>query len=117
MLACVVLADKWRRIGIVPAAGLVVVGYAVALAAPFVYGFNMATVVPICAVILALASADTRGYALGCGDERPNGWVRSRSVLHLEKCASRVIGWTRAACCSGHDNVQSAANPPEPWSA
>jgi peptidoglycan/LPS O-acetylase OafA/YrhL len=65
LLARIVLAGKGRWIGIASAASLVVVGYTIALAAPFVYGFNVATIVPICAVILALASADTQGVRTG----------------------------------------------------
>ncbi|MFC6087135.1 acyltransferase family protein [Sphaerisporangium aureirubrum] len=61
ILARAVMAGKWMRIGTLPAAALAVAGYVLALNVPFVFGFTVATIVPICAVLLAFASADVRG--------------------------------------------------------
>ena len=65
LLARIVVAGRAPRLGLLPAAVLVVVGYAVALFTPFVYGFEAATVVPIGLVIVAFAAADIRGARTG----------------------------------------------------
>lgn len=65
LLARVVMAGRWPRIGLAPAVGLVVAGYAVALAVPFVWGFSVATIVPVCVIIGEFASRDLRGARTG----------------------------------------------------
>jgi peptidoglycan/LPS O-acetylase OafA/YrhL len=74
VLARMVIAGKAPRIRPLAAACLVVIGYAGALLAPFVYGFEAITVVPIGLIIVAFASADTRG-------ERT--WLRGRTAVWL----------------------------------
>ncbi|WP_406180891.1 acyltransferase family protein [Streptomyces sp. NBC_01006] len=61
ILARLVLAGAFPRIRILPAAVLCVVGYAVALAVPFLYGLNVATIVPVALLICAVARADVEG--------------------------------------------------------
>ena len=70
LLARAVATRAWPRIGIGPALALAVGGYAAALALPFVYGFNVATIVPVCALILAFAAADTAGERTGLAGRR-----------------------------------------------
>lgn len=61
ILARLVRADAFPKIRIFPAALLCVVGYAVALAVPFLFGLNLATVIPISVLICAAARADIDG--------------------------------------------------------
>lgn len=61
LLARIVMAGMWPRIGRATACALMVVGYVVALNVPFFYGFTVATIVSVCAVIGAYAVADASG--------------------------------------------------------
>ncbi|MEY9947537.1 acyltransferase family protein [Kitasatospora sp. GAS1066B] len=61
ILARLVLAGRFPRVRILPAALLCVVGYAVAMVVPFLYGLNLATIVPIALLICAVARADVDG--------------------------------------------------------
>ncbi|WP_158852738.1 acyltransferase family protein [Saccharothrix deserti] len=74
ILARAVLAGRVPRIGLLPAALSVPVGYAVALMVPFVFGFVVATIIPVSLVILAWATADAEG--------RPSG-LRGRWAVWL----------------------------------
>jgi peptidoglycan/LPS O-acetylase OafA/YrhL len=74
LLAQIVLAGKWRRIGILPAIGLMAAGYAAALAVPFDYGFVVATIVPIGVLIAEIAVADV---------ERRRTGLRNRVMVWL----------------------------------
>jgi peptidoglycan/LPS O-acetylase OafA/YrhL len=74
VLARIVLAGKFPKIPLWSAAGLVVLGYAIALATPFVYGFEAATVIPIGLLIAAFASADVRGQRTGL-QGKPAVWL------------------------------------------
>lgn len=65
LLARIVIAGKAPRLDPLPAAGLIVIGYAAALVTPFVYGFEAITMVPIGVVIVAFAAADIRGARTG----------------------------------------------------
>ncbi|WP_328379072.1 acyltransferase [Streptomyces sp. NBC_00440] len=58
ILARLVLSGAFTRIRILPAALLCVVGYAVAMVVPFLYGLNLATIVPVSLLICAVARAD-----------------------------------------------------------
>ncbi|WP_405970343.1 acyltransferase [Streptomyces sp. NBC_00988] len=58
ILARLVLAGAFPRVGIVPAAVLCVVGYAAAMVVPFLYGLNLMTVIPIALLVCAVARAD-----------------------------------------------------------
>jgi len=61
ILARIVATGRWPAIGMVHAALLTAVGYAVALYAPMVWGFNVATIIPLGALICATAAADLTG--------------------------------------------------------
>jgi peptidoglycan/LPS O-acetylase OafA/YrhL len=60
VLARIVLSGRWLPISVVQAAILCVVGYGVALVVPFLYGFVVATILPVSALICAAAVADTK---------------------------------------------------------
>jgi peptidoglycan/LPS O-acetylase OafA/YrhL len=61
VMARIVMTGKWIRIGLLPAAGLVVVGYLVALYGPHLYSFVGATIIPLALLIPAAAVADVNG--------------------------------------------------------
>ncbi|MEU4745651.1 acyltransferase, partial [Actinosynnema sp. NPDC023658] len=70
VLARLVVAGRVPRIGLLPAALSVAVGYAAALVLPFVFGFVAATIVPVSLVILAWATADLDGRPTGLRGRR-----------------------------------------------
>ncbi|MER6320163.1 acyltransferase [Streptomyces sp. NPDC001581] len=75
LLARIVLAGLWpRRVGFGVSAVLTVLGYAAALVAPFQYGFVVATIIPVAALIGATAQADVDGRAT---------FLRSRTMVWL----------------------------------
>ncbi|MEU7731184.1 acyltransferase [Streptomyces sp. NPDC040724] len=75
LLARIVLAGMWpRRVGFGVSAVLTVLGYAAALVAPFQYGFVVATIIPVAALIGATAQADVDGRAT---------FLRSRPMVWL----------------------------------
>ncbi|MER6257859.1 acyltransferase [Streptomyces sp. NPDC001584] len=75
LLARIVLAGLWpRRIGFGVSLVLTVLGYAAALVAPFQYGFVVATIIPVAALIGATAQADV--------DDRTT-FLRSRPMVWL----------------------------------
>jgi peptidoglycan/LPS O-acetylase OafA/YrhL len=61
LLALLVKAGKWPRIGLVPAAVLLLAGYTAAMYVPAYYAFIAMTIVPIGMVIASAANADLRG--------------------------------------------------------
>jgi len=61
LLARIVLAGRWPAVTIPQALFATALGYAAALYVPFLYGFNVATILPIVALIGAVATADVRG--------------------------------------------------------
>ncbi|HEU5160181.1 MAG TPA: acyltransferase [Streptosporangiaceae bacterium] len=61
LLARLVLAGKWPRIGIVPAGVLLLAGYTAALYMPVNYGLIVSTIAPIGVLIASVADADARG--------------------------------------------------------
>lgn len=61
LLARIVLAGRWPAVTVPHALLLTAAGYAAALYVPFLYGFNVATIVGMIALIGAVASADMRG--------------------------------------------------------
>lgn len=61
LLALLVRAGKWPRIGIVPSALLLLTGYTAGIFVPVFYGFVAMTIVPIGLVIASVASADVHG--------------------------------------------------------
>ncbi|MEU1409056.1 acyltransferase [Streptomyces sp. NPDC005728] len=74
ILARIVAADLWPRIGLAPCAAVFAAGYWAAYAAPSPYNFSLATIVPIGMIICAAASSDLRGE---------DSWLTSRTMLWL----------------------------------
>ncbi|MFF3672574.1 acyltransferase family protein [Streptomyces sp. NPDC002120] len=75
LLARIVLAGLWpRRVGFGVSLVLTVLGYAAALVAPFQYGFVVATIIPVAALIGATAGADVEGRTT---------FLRSRPMVWL----------------------------------
>ncbi|MFB6564909.1 acyltransferase family protein [Streptomyces sp. NPDC056400] len=75
LLARIVLSGLWpRRVGFGVSLVLTVLGYAAALVAPFQYGFVVATIIPVAALIGATAQADV--------DDRAT-FLRSRPMVWL----------------------------------
>jgi peptidoglycan/LPS O-acetylase OafA/YrhL len=65
LLARLVMAGKWPRIGALPLAGLMIVGYAAALVVPFEYGLVVASIIPVAAIIASMALSDVEGRRTG----------------------------------------------------
>jgi peptidoglycan/LPS O-acetylase OafA/YrhL len=61
LLARLVLAGRFPRVPLAGALVLAVAGYALALNVPFLYGFTVATIVPVGVLVCAVAAADIRG--------------------------------------------------------
>jgi peptidoglycan/LPS O-acetylase OafA/YrhL len=61
LLARIIQAGVWPRVRITHALLLMVLGYAAALVVPFLYGFTVATILPIVALIGAVAATDLNG--------------------------------------------------------
>ncbi|MET9817861.1 MULTISPECIES: acyltransferase [unclassified Streptomyces] len=61
LLARLVLAGRFPRVPLAGALALAVGGYALALNVPFLYGFTVATIVPVGVLVCAMATADIRG--------------------------------------------------------
>ncbi len=78
ILARIVFAGRWPRIGVLPATGFLLVGYAVSLNVPYLYRFAAATVIPVAVLICAVAAADVRGARTGFGS-RAMQWLGERS--------------------------------------
>ncbi|GAA2745580.1 acyltransferase [Kitasatospora cinereorecta] len=95
LLARIVLAGRWpRALGVLPAVLLMAAGYAAAWVVPFQYGFVVATVVPIGALIGAVAVVDVQGR---------RSWLRSRPMVWLGEvsfgfylCQGVAIFWVRS---------------------
>lgn len=74
ILARIVAAGLWPRIGLLPSAAVFAAGYAAALNVPNPYNFSLTTILPIGMIICAAASSDLR-------DE--GGWLTSRTMVWL----------------------------------
>jgi peptidoglycan/LPS O-acetylase OafA/YrhL len=61
LLALLVRAGKWPRVGLVPAALLLLAGYTAALYAPVYYALFAVTLLPVGVLIASVADADLRG--------------------------------------------------------
>ncbi|MFB7515219.1 acyltransferase family protein [Streptomyces sp. NPDC056144] len=61
LLARIVLAGKWPKIGPVPVIALTAIGYAASIYVPAPYNFVATTAIPFSVVIASLAAADVRG--------------------------------------------------------
>ncbi|MCX5399879.1 acyltransferase [Streptomyces sp. NBC_00102] len=61
LLARIVMAGLWPRIGAWPIAVLALAGYVAAVEVPSPYNFSLTTIVPVSAIICAVASHDARG--------------------------------------------------------
>ncbi|MEJ8642013.1 acyltransferase [Streptomyces sp. MS1.HAVA.3] len=60
MMARIVLTDRWINVKMIHALGLLIVGYAIALNVPWLYGLNAVCLIPIALLIPAAAVADLR---------------------------------------------------------
>ncbi|MGW0792239.1 acyltransferase family protein [Streptomyces sp. NPDC002911] len=76
MLARIVIAGLWPRIGLLPSAALFAVGYYGAIAAPAPYSFSLTTIVPTGMIICAAAARDVQGEG---------GWLAGRTMVWLGK--------------------------------
>ncbi|SEP04077.1 acyltransferase family protein [Actinacidiphila rubida] len=74
ILARIVAAGLWPRIGLIPSFALFAVGYWGAIKLPNPYDFSLVTIVPIGMIMCAAAAADMRGES---------GWLRSRTMVLL----------------------------------
>ena len=90
VLARIVAAGLWPRIGLLSSGVLFVAGFWIADVVPPPYYFSTATIVPIAMVICAAASSDLRasdagasGGAGDCAGTRGAGWLRSRTMVWL----------------------------------
>ncbi|KAA2262745.1 acyltransferase [Solihabitans fulvus] len=61
VLARLVRAGRWPRVGVAPAAALAVIGFFVTNAVPSPFDFTVSAVIPIGVLICATAAADVRG--------------------------------------------------------
>ncbi|MCX5390537.1 acyltransferase [Streptomyces sp. NPDC006482] len=61
LVARIVLAGKWPKIGAVPVIALAAIGYVAAIYVPAPYNFVATTAIPFSVVIASLATADERG--------------------------------------------------------
>ncbi|MGX7760193.1 acyltransferase family protein [Streptomyces angustmyceticus] len=68
LTARIVLTGKWIRLGVLPAASLVAVGYLVAQQVPFLYRLSAVLVVPLALLTAALAVADAEGRGTPLGN-------------------------------------------------
>ncbi|GAA0614136.1 acyltransferase [Streptomyces crystallinus] len=60
IMARIVLTDRWINVKMVHALGLLIVGYAIALNVPWLYGLNAVCLIPIALLIPAAAVADVK---------------------------------------------------------
>ncbi|MFF5138951.1 acyltransferase family protein [Streptomyces sp. NPDC013157] len=74
VMACIVLEEKWIRLGLYPALGLLFCGYLLASNVPEPWSFVAATGAPIALVVAAAATADMKGLSSP---------FRSRPVVRL----------------------------------
>jgi peptidoglycan/LPS O-acetylase OafA/YrhL len=95
ILAHIVLAGKWVRIGPLAATAIMVLGYAATLFVPIQFAIDLVTLVPIGVMVASFAVADVRGARTG---------LRSRLLVWLGKvsfgfymCQSVTIFYLRAA--------------------
>ncbi|MGW2114415.1 acyltransferase family protein [Streptomyces zhihengii] len=95
LLARIVMAGRWPRIGVVPVLGLLAAGYAAAMYAPAPYNFVSVTVVPFGVAIAAAASADVRGVKTYL-DGPVMQWLGNVS-FGFYLCQGVVIFWGRQA--------------------
>jgi peptidoglycan/LPS O-acetylase OafA/YrhL len=75
VLARIVMAGKWPRVGLLPSAVVFAVGYGLTLVLPKLYGLTLTTILGVAMIICAAASSDLDG---GGG-----GWLRSRVMVWL----------------------------------
>lgn len=74
ILARIVAAGLWPRIGLLPSLLVFAGGYWAAIAAPDPYDFSLTTIVPVAMIICSAASADLRGAG---------GWLGGPAMVWL----------------------------------
>ncbi|KJK56983.1 acyltransferase family protein [Saccharothrix sp. ST-888] len=95
LLARIVLAGRWpRALGVLPSLVLMAAGYGAAWVVPFQYGFVTAMIIPIGALIGAVAVVDVEGR---------RSWLRSKAMVFLGEisfgfylCQGIAIFWLRS---------------------
>ncbi|TDU75528.1 acyltransferase [Streptomyces sp. KS 21] len=99
ILARIVAANLWPRIGLLTSAALFAGGYWLANNVPAPYFFSACTIVPVAMIICAGASRDLRGAG---------GWLTSRTMLWLGNISFAfyivhgvVIFWGRSELLGG----------------
>jgi peptidoglycan/LPS O-acetylase OafA/YrhL len=95
VLARIVLAGRWVRFGVTPAAALTVTAYVLTIFLPAVFVFNVATVLPLGLLICAVAAADIRGVGQGLRS-RTWQWLGEVSFAFY-MCQGIVLLWGRKA--------------------
>lgn len=93
LLAQIVLKRKWVNLGILPAMGLVVVGYLLPHVLPWEFRLVATTVVPLALLIAAVAAADVEGK-----------WspFRSRTMVWLGDISFALYLWHRLTLYYGN---------------
>jgi peptidoglycan/LPS O-acetylase OafA/YrhL len=71
ILAHIVLAGKWIRIGPLLATAIMVLGFAATLFVPAQFAINLVTLVPIGVMVASFADADVRGTRTGLRSRLP----------------------------------------------
>ncbi|MCA5923093.1 acyltransferase family protein [Curtobacterium oceanosedimentum] len=93
ILARIVMEQRWPAVRMWHAVVLCVVGYAVANVVPFVWTFNVATIVPIAVLIATAAAGDAAGRPTFLRS-RPMQWLGDTS-FGFYLCQGVVIFWVR----------------------
>ncbi|MFF2243320.1 acyltransferase family protein [Arthrobacter sp. NPDC058130] len=93
ILARIVLSGRWIPLKMWHALVLCVLGYAAAMVVPFVYSFNVATIVPVAAIICTVATRDIAGRS-GFLGSRPMVWLGNVS-FGFYLCQGVVIFYGR----------------------
>lgn len=93
LLARLVLTGRWIRLGLLPAAALVVAGYVASLHVPFLYGFVSVTVIPLALLIPAAATADVAGRRT---------WLSTRTMVWLGEISFAFYLVHRLVMTYGH---------------
>ncbi|WP_199440087.1 acyltransferase family protein [Umezawaea beigongshangensis] len=106
VLARIVAVGRWPSIGVLPAALLTVVGYAVALHVPVVWGFNVVTAIPLGVLICAAATADVEGARTALRG-RTMQWLGDVS-FGFYLCQGVVVIYGGWLLRGAHDDVTAA---------
>ncbi|GAA2869745.1 acyltransferase family protein [Paenarthrobacter ilicis] len=93
ILARIVLSGRWVPLKMWHTLVLCVAGYVAAMMVPFVYSFNVATIVPVAAIICTVATRDIAGHT-GFLGSKPMVWLGNIS-FGFYLCQGVVIFYGR----------------------